>query len=71
MASWQLVKLHGVGGILVAVELEGGHQQAGYRIWLLLGWEKETHCIFHLPDHINSEFSDSRRDLVCVFVSVV
>lgn len=71
MASLQLVKLHGVRGILVAVELEGGHRPVGCRIWLLWGWEKETHCIFHLPNHINSEFSDSRRDLVCVSVSVV
>lgn len=30
-----------------------------------LGWGREAHCIFHLPDHINSRFSDSQHDLVC------
>ena len=64
-ASWHLVKFQGLGmgGILVAVELEGGHQQAGCRIPLFGEWAEETHRSFHLPDHINSEFSESRYDL--------
>lgn len=66
-ASWQLVKLHGArigwGEILVALELTGGHRQAGYKIRLFGEWAKETQCILHFPDHINSEFSESRYDL--------